>query len=128
MQGLQPRSFGRRWIAWLASVCMAWLLAGCGPRYEPPLMVGTNIWAGCEPLYLARDLGYYDGQPLRLVELGSTTQVMDALRTGRLDVAGVTLDEALTLAHEGADFCHLGHEYLGRSGCHHRPPTPRSGV
>lgn len=101
MQGLQPRSFGRRWIAWLASVCMAWLLAGCGPRYEPPLMVGTNIWAGYEPLYLARDLGYYDGQPLRLVELGSTTQVMDALRTGRLDVAGVTLDEALTLAHEG---------------------------
>lgn len=50
---------------------------------------------------MARDLGYYDGQLLRLVELGSTTQVMDALRTGRLDVAGVTLDEALTLAHEG---------------------------
>ena len=101
MQGLLSRPFGCRWLAWLASVCMAWLVVGCGPRYEPPLMVGTNIWAGYEPLYLARDLGYYDGQPLRLVELGSTTQVMDALRTGRLDVAGVTLDEALTLAHEG---------------------------
>ena len=101
MQGLLSRPFGCRWLAWLASVCIAWLVVGCGPRYEPPLMVGTNIWAGYEPLYLARDLGYYDGQPLRLVELGSTTQVMDALRTGRLDVAGVTLDEALTLAHEG---------------------------
>ena len=96
-----PRHFGHRCAAWLVSVCMVWLLAGCGPRYEPPLMVGTNIWAGYEPLYLARDLGYYKGQSVRLVELGSTTQVMDALRTGRLDVAGVTLDEALTLAHEG---------------------------
>ena len=68
MQGLLSRPFGCRWLAWLASVCMAWLMVGCGPRYEPPLMVGTNIWAGYEPLYLARDLGYYDGQPLRLVE------------------------------------------------------------
>lgn len=87
------------WVALCA--CAALLLGACGPRHTPPLMVGTNIWAGYEPLYLARDLGYYDKQPLRLVELGSTTQVMDALRAGRLDLAGVTLDEALSLVHEG---------------------------
>ena len=76
------------------------LLAGCAPAYRPPLTVGTNPWIGYEPLYLARALGHYDDVPLRLVELGSNTQAMDALRAGRLDAAGLTLDEALTLADE----------------------------
>lgn len=79
------------------------LMAGCGPHYEKPLMVGTNLWTGYEPLYLARDLGYYDGLPLRLVELASTTQALDALRVGRLDIAALTLDETLLLAQEQAD-------------------------
>ena len=81
----------------LALLACVGLLAGCGPHYTPPLMVGTNTWIGYEPLYLARSLGYHDGLPLRLVELGSTTQAMDALRVGKLDLAGVTLDEALPL-------------------------------
>lgn len=76
-------------------------LLGCSPRYQPPLTVGTNTWIGYEPLYLARDLGYYEGANLRLVELASTTQAMDALRVGSLDLAGLTLDEALLLAQEG---------------------------
>ena len=79
---------------------MVLLGAGCSPRHTPPLMVGTNTWTGYEPLYLARDLGLHEGLPLRLVELGSTTQAMDALRAGQLDLAGLTLDEALTLARE----------------------------
>ncbi len=88
---------------WLAACLLAWLLlaTGCGPRYEPPLRLGTNNWLGYEPLYLARDLGYLNGLPLRLVELGSSTQAMDALRLGKLDMAGLTLDEALVLAQEG---------------------------
>ena len=76
-------------------------LLGCSPRYQPPLTVGTNTWIGYEPLYLARDLGYYEGANLRLVELASTTQTLDALRVGSLDLAGLTLDEALLLAQEG---------------------------
>ncbi len=79
---------------------LAALLAGCGPTYQPPFTVGTNPWIGYEPLYLARALGQYDNVPLQLVELGSNTQAMDALRAGRLDAAGLTLDEALTLADE----------------------------
>ena len=77
------------------------LAAGCGARHEAPLSIGTNTWVGYEPLYLARDLGLHEGLALRLVELGSTTQAMDALRVGSLDVAGLTLDETLTLLHEG---------------------------
>ncbi|MBV2163678.1 MAG: ABC transporter substrate-binding protein [Comamonas sp.] len=85
----------------LAVLGLTWLLAGCSPRYQPPLTLGTNTWIGYEPLYLARELGYYDGANLRLVELASTTQTLDALRIGTLDMAAVTLDEALLLAQEG---------------------------
>lgn len=91
----------RRFCAILALAGSAAWLTACGPRYDPPLAVGTNTWTGYEPLYLARDLGLHDGLPVRLVELGSTTQSMDALRTGQLGMAGLTLDEALTLAQEG---------------------------
>lgn len=91
----------RRVCGAVALAACAALLVACGPRHEPPLTVGTNTWTGYEPLYLARDLGLHEGLRLRLVELGSTTQSMDALRSGRLAMAGLTLDEALTLAQEG---------------------------
>ncbi len=77
------------------------LPVACSSTYQKPLTVGTNVWIGNEPLYLARSLGYYDGSRLRLVELSSNTQSMDALRSGRLDAASLTLDEALTLVAEG---------------------------
>ena len=43
---------------------------GCTPDPEPILRVGTNVWPGYEPLYLARDLGYLD-ESIRLVEYSS---------------------------------------------------------
>ncbi len=85
----------------LLLVGLSALVAGCGPRYQAPLTLGSNTWIGYEPLYLARELGYYDGHNLRLVELGSTSQALDALRVGKLDMAAVTLDEALLLRQEG---------------------------
>lgn len=90
-----------RFFTVTVAVWAAWLLAGCVHHYEEPLKVGTNTWIGYEPLYLARDLGYYQGKNIRLVELASTTQALDALRTGKLDMAGLTLDEAMMLAQEG---------------------------
>lgn len=91
----------------LASMA-ALLLVGCGWKEERTLDFGSNSWTGYEPLYLARDLGYYDGQALRFIELTSATQVMDALRTGKLDAAALTLDEALVLAHEGVALSVIG--------------------
>lgn len=76
-------------------------LAACSPSYQPPLMVGANTWIGYEPLFLAREQGWLDGHNLRLVELASSSQTMDALRAGQLDLAGLTLDETLTLQQEG---------------------------
>lgn len=65
--------------------------------------VGTNIWIGYEPLYLARSKGYLDEVPIKLVEHSSATAVMHGLKMGRLDAAGLTMDEAITLLSEGVD-------------------------
>jgi NitT/TauT family transport system substrate-binding protein len=76
-------------------------LSGCISEPPPLLRVGTNVWVGYEPLYLARALGHYDPRQIRLVEHTSATNVMRALLDGDLEAAGVTLDEALTLMSQG---------------------------
>lgn len=79
------------------------LLSGC--LSEPPtlLRIGTNIWPGYEPFYLAREYQWFQSEQIRLVEFGSAVDVMDALRQGRLEGGGLTLDEALMLTAEGID-------------------------
>lgn len=76
-------------------------LAGCAPDVEPALRVGTNIWPGYEPLYLARELGYYSDAEVRLVEYSSATEVIHAWRNAAIDAAALTLDEVLRLAQDG---------------------------
>lgn len=76
-------------------------LSGCY-QSNTPLRVGTNLWPGYELLYLARERGYYDAQ-IKLVELPSASDVIDALRLGQLDAGALTLDELLTLMQEGHD-------------------------
>lgn len=71
-------------------------LSGCESSH-PPLKVGTNIWPGYESLYLARYKGFIDKQQISLVEKVNATQVLRAFKAQQLDVAALTMDEALTL-------------------------------
>jgi NitT/TauT family transport system substrate-binding protein len=81
---------------------VAILLGACGQ--EPPVMrIGTNVWPGYEPLYLARDLGLLDEQRYRLVEFSNNSQSIAAYRNGTLEAAALTLDEVLLLAQDGFD-------------------------
>ncbi|GAV20377.1 NitT/TauT family transport system substrate-binding protein [Mariprofundus micogutta] len=73
------------------------LIAGCTPAPVEPVRLGTNVWAGYEPLYLARSLGWLDEPNVKLVEFTSTTSVLRAMRDHTLEVAAMTLDEALLL-------------------------------
>lgn len=83
---------------------MAGLLAsGCEPVGEPPIRVGSNVWAGYEALYLARTLGLYPDNQVALKELSSSTEVLRAFRQGQLDVAALTLDEVLRLSEQVDD-------------------------
>ena len=76
-------------------------LNGCAKHQEPLLRVASNVWPGYETLYLARSLGVYDDQNIRLVEMPSNSQVSQALRNGMIEAACLTLDEALSLMQDG---------------------------
>ena len=86
----------------LVALCL--LMAACSEPNIQTLRIGTNLWPGYEPLYLARELGYFNEHEIRLIEYTSASQVMKAYRNGLLDAAAVTLDEAITLLEAGEDF------------------------
>lgn len=70
---------------------------------KEPLRVGTNIWIGYEPLHLAQDLGYFEGMPVRIIEYPSASDAIRSFRNGVIDVAALTLDEALILKQDELD-------------------------
>ncbi len=78
-------------------------LAGCQRSSPPPLRLGTNVWPGYEPLYLARELGLWQEESVRLVEYPSASEVIRAFRNQNLEAAALTLDEALYLRQNGSD-------------------------
>lgn len=85
----------------LAASALAPLVLACGCNAPPPLTrVGGILWIGYEPLFLARELGLFDADAIRLVEMPSNTANLMSLATGGLEAATLTLDEYL-LAREG---------------------------
>jgi NitT/TauT family transport system substrate-binding protein len=82
-------------------VIAALTLASCMREEEPVLRIGTNVWIGGEPLYLARDLGHLDSRAVQLVEYPSASEVLRAFRNFAIDGMVVSLDELLGLAADG---------------------------
>ncbi|MCB1955657.1 MAG: ABC transporter substrate-binding protein [Rhodocyclaceae bacterium] len=78
-------------------------MGGCH-QAEEPFRIGTNVWIGYEPLYIADESGFFpEGRPIRLVTMQNATEVQRALRAGVLEAAALTLDEALNLMQDGMD-------------------------
>lgn len=82
---------------------LAAAVAGCSSPDSAPVRIGTNLWIGYEPLYIARHIGALPDAEVRLVELPATTDVIHALRAGVLEGAALTLDEVLRLREEGLE-------------------------
>lgn len=83
-------------------VPLSLVLATACARQEPePLRVGTSLWPGHEPLFLARQLGYLDERKVRLVEYSSLTEELRAFRNGAVQAVGTTLDMTLQLVGHG---------------------------
>jgi NitT/TauT family transport system substrate-binding protein len=99
-------------------------LAGCVREQEPALRIGTNVWIGCEPLYLARELGYLNPKAVRLVEYPSASEVMRAFRNQAIDGMVISMDELFALVAEGlqprvilvVDVSHGADAIVGRPG------------
>lgn len=87
----------------LACLALVLLLAGCSREPESPLRIGTNVWIGSEPLYLARDLGYLSPKAVQLLEYPSASEVLRAFRNQAIDGMVISLDELFGLAVEGMD-------------------------
>ncbi len=79
-------------------------LNACTDEPTPVLQVGGVVWPGYGPLYLARDLGYYRNKPIHPIEFTSATQVIRAYQNDTVDAVCLTLDEALLLASQSANF------------------------
>ncbi len=84
----------------LGHLCLAVLLLISGCSIEAPVIptkIGTHVWPGYEPLYLARANGQLDAEMVQLVEYPSASEVIRSFRNGSLDAAALTLDEVLLL-------------------------------
>jgi NitT/TauT family transport system substrate-binding protein len=109
-------------IAVLAALAVT--LSACTREPEPPLRIGTNVWIGSEPLYLARDLGYLDHGAVQLVEYPSASEVSRAFRNQAIDGMIISLDELFVLAVDGlrprivtiVDVSHGADVVVGRRG------------
>lgn len=72
---------------------------------QPPaiLRVGTLVWPGYEPLYLARDLGYFQNHPIRLVDYPTISELQRAYRNSDLEAIALPSTEILNLAETVPD-------------------------
>ena len=91
---------------------------------ETVLRIGTNVWIGSEPLYLARELGRLDPAAVQLVEYPSASEVLRAFRNQAIDGMVISLDELFGLAVDGlqpriilvVDVSHGADVVVGRRG------------
>lgn len=89
----------KAFIAIATVLLLELVFVSCAKEPPPPLRIGTNIWPGFESLYLARNLGYYENTPIRLVDYPSSSEIIRAYRNGELEMSAITADEVLLLAN-----------------------------
>jgi NitT/TauT family transport system substrate-binding protein len=68
--------------------------------YSQTLRVGTTLWPGYEPLYLAEEINAYKSD-IRLINYPSTSEVLRAFKNHTLEAAALTLDEVILLSESG---------------------------
>ena len=113
-----------RQLCVLACLALSLALSGCMRQPETALRIGTNVWIGSEPLYLARELGRLDPAAVQLVEYPSASEVLRAFRNQAIDGMVISLDELFGLAADGlqpkiilvVDVSHGADVVVGRDG------------
>ena len=114
----------RKQLYVLACVALVLSLIGCVREPESVLRIGTNVWIGSEPLYLARELSQLNPKTVQLVEYPSASEVHRAFRNQAIDGMVISLDELFGLAVDGlqpriilvVDVSHGADAVVGRRG------------
>lgn len=81
----------------VAIALSSFILISCVPAPLKPLRIGTNVWPGYEPLFLARELGYYGKTPIQLVEYPNFDPNR-AYRNGEVEMSATPMTGFLPLA------------------------------
>jgi NitT/TauT family transport system substrate-binding protein len=123
MNGRYGRPLVARATKLLVLLSFVLALVGCAREAEPTLRIGTNVWIGSEPLYLARELGHLKPDAVQLVEYPSASEVLRAFRNQAIDGMVISLDELFGLAADGlnpriilvADVSHGADVVVGRA-------------
>jgi NitT/TauT family transport system substrate-binding protein len=121
---MKPALRIRHRLCLLACIALTLALGGCMREPESSLRIGTNVWIGSEPLYLARELGHLDLKAVQLVEYPSASEVLRAYRNQAIDGMVISLDELFSLAVDGlqprailvVDVSHGADAVVGRGG------------
>ena len=87
-------------VKYLLIILLGLTMLGCNQPEPQILRLGTNIWPGYEPLYLAREIESLPSNKVRLVEYSSASDVIRAFRNKALEMASLTLDEVLLLVQD----------------------------
>lgn len=78
------------------------LLVSSCLRSTPPLRLGTSAGMAYDNFYLAESLGYYEKQPIRLVNYPTSEDKSRAFRNHQVDALATSLGDALILADSDA--------------------------
>ena len=86
----------RRFFNYIFLATIILFTLGCSSQNDDlkPLRIGMNIWPGYEPFALAKENGFLDDN-VKISRILSATDVMKAFKSDIIDVACITLDEAL---------------------------------
>lgn len=92
---------GYRRVAQIFTILAILLIAGCDNEKVETLQVGTPLWPGYEPLFLARDQGYFLNSSVSFVEYPIPAGAVRAMVNGSIQAATLTMDEVLKIVELG---------------------------
>lgn len=81
------------------ALALGLILPGCGQ--SAPLKVAAHVWPGYELMFLAKEQGWLDPERVELVSTPFASSSLEALISGQVDAAAVTLDEVLSARDRG---------------------------
>lgn len=87
--------------------CLLVTAVACDRSPQQPLRIAYNSWPGYEPLPLAESEDLYDGVEVINYRVGSATEVIRAFEQDIVDVAAVTLDEAITFQSRSKELIYV---------------------
>lgn len=90
----------RRFLTLMGGLACVPLVSGCTIQAQP-ITIGLYVWPGYEPTPLAQNMGWLDEKQVKLVQTGSATESLKLLEQGKIDGAGLTLDEVLRARENG---------------------------